>query len=147
MEIIAAIIIGVVLLVVFLVLARLAFRLPLWIFTSLSGWGNLSSRFPASVSDPEATTYRFCSVRLGVVDYGACVNVLLSQDHVLLRIGFPFRDFHPNICIPRSLLKRGLRTTFWLTEFTIVGEDISIWFGRRISRELIDKQPCVGKLA
>jgi hypothetical protein len=110
---------------------------PLWVLSSMSGWRSLSSRFPEHESDPDSTTFRSCSVQLGGVGYGSCVDVLLSQKYVSLHIVWWCRDFHPNICIPRSQLKLGARTKMWWTEFRIEGEDTSIWFRKRIARELV----------
>jgi hypothetical protein len=119
------------------VFQRLLRIVPLWVLSSISGWRSLSSRFPENESDPDSTTFRSCSVRLGGVGYGSCVDVLLSQKYVSLHIGWLWRDFHPNICIPRSQLKLGARTKMWWTEFRIDGEDTSIWFSKRIARELV----------
>lgn len=137
MKTVAAIVTFVAMLAAVVVLLRLLVIIPLWLLTSLSGWRNLSFRFPENQSDPDSTTYRSRSVRLGGIDYGSCVDVLLSQKHVSLRIGWWFRAFHPNICIPRSQLKLGARTKMWFTEFRIAGDDTTIWFDKKITREFL----------
>lgn len=124
-------------LAVLFVLQRFLRIVPLWVLSSMSGWRSLSARFPENETDPESTTFRSCTVRLGGVDYGSCVDVLLSQKHVSLHIVWWCRDFHPNICIPRSQLKLGTRTRMWSKEFRIDGEDTSIWFSKRVARELV----------
>ena len=120
-----------------LILFRLLFRPMLRLLSSLSGWQHLSLRFPEIDGQFDAKTWRFCSVRLGGIDYKSCVTVTLSEQYVTLKIGFPFRDFHPNLSIPRSLLESGLRSTFWLTEFRITDEQTSLWFNNRVASKLL----------
>lgn len=135
-EIVATIIASIFLLIAFVIVARIALWIPLRLLSSISGWNTLASRFPAKEIDTASTVYRFCSVRLGWVDYKSCVSVYLSQNFVSLRIGLPFRDYHPGISIPRSMLKPTTKSTFWLTEFTIDGENTSIWFNKQLAKRL-----------
>jgi type IV secretory pathway VirB6-like protein len=120
-----------------MILVRLLFRPMLRLLSSLSGWQNLSTRFPEIDGQFEATTWRFCSVRLGGIDYKSCVTTTLSEEHVTLKVGFPFRDFHPNFSIPCSLLDRGLRSTFWMKEFLITDEQTSLWLSNRVASKLL----------
>jgi hypothetical protein len=120
-----------------LILPRLLFRSMLRLLSSLSGWQQLSLRFPEIDGQFDATTWRFCSVRLGGIDYKSCVAITVSEECVTLRIGFPFRDFHPNLSIPRSLLERGVRSRFWMTEFLITDEQTSLWLNNRVASELL----------
>lgn len=135
---IAAFVIFAVLLGVAVVAFRILFKIPLWLISSLSGWHALALRYPETEGDSNATKHSFCTVRLKSIGYGSCVSVFLSPKHISLRMHWPFRDFHPGICIPRSQLRRGTKTTRWLMEFKIVGEDTSIWFTRGVARELSD---------
>jgi hypothetical protein len=137
LKIIAAFVIFALLLAVAVAALRILFKVPLWFISSLSGWHELAARYPEMEVDPDAKKYSFCTVRLKSIGYGSCVSVFLSSKNIRLRMHWPFRDFHPSICIPRSQLRRGTGTTRWLTEFKIVGEETSIWFTRGVARELI----------
>lgn len=120
-----------------MILIRFLFRPVLRLLSSLSGWQKLATRFPEIESPFEATTWRFCSVRLGGIDYKSCVTITLSEQHVTLKVGFPFRDFHPNLSIPRSAIERGVGSKFWITEFLIAEERTSLWISNRVAQELL----------
>jgi hypothetical protein len=120
-----------------MILVRLLFRPMLQLLSSLSGWQKLSTRFPEIDGQFEATTWRFCSVRLGGIDYKSCVTITLSEQHVTLKVGFPFSDFHPNLSIPRSVIERGVGSKFWITEFLIADERTSLWVSNRVARKLL----------
>ena len=120
-----------------MILVRLLFRPMLQLLSSLSGWQKLSTRFPEIDGQFEATTWRFCSVRLGGIDYKSCVTIRLSEQYVTLKVGFPFRDFHPNLSIPRSVLEPGVGSKFWITEFLIADERTSLWVSNRVARKLL----------
>jgi hypothetical protein len=120
-----------------MILIRFLFRPMLRLLSSLSGWQKLSTRFPEIDGPLEATTWRFCSVRLGGIDYKSCVTITLSEQYVTLKVGFPFRDFHPNLSIPRSVIERGVGSEFWITEFLIADERTSLWVSNRVARKLL----------
>ena len=132
-----SVLIMVAMLAVGLILFRLLFRPMLRLLSSLSGWQHLSLRFPQIDGQFDARTFWFCSVRLGGVDYKSCVTIRVSEEYVTLGIGFPFRDFHPDVSIPRSLLVRGGRSKFWMTEFLITDEQTSLWLSNRVASELL----------
>lgn len=131
-----AIVISIALLALLAMFLRLIFKVPLWVLTRMSGWQELSARFPETQADSESTRLRFCSVRLGGISYKSCVNVLLSKDAVTLQMQFPFRDFHPNIRIPRKKLVQGSGATMWLQEFLVDDDGLTIWLDKRVARQL-----------
>ena len=130
------IVISIALLALLAMFLRLIFKVPLWVLTKMSGWQELSARFPETQADSESTRFRFCSVRLRGISYKSCVNVLISKDAVSLHIGLPFRDFHPNIRIPRNRLVPRSGATVWLQEFLVDDDGLEIWLDKRVARQL-----------
>jgi len=131
-----AFVISIALLALLAMLLRLIFKVPLWVLTRMSGWRELSEKFPDTQADPESNKFRFCSVRLGGISYKSCVNVLVSKDAVSLHIGLPFRDFHPNIRLPRNRLLPRSGATMWLQEFLVDDDGLTIWLDKRVARQL-----------
>ena len=131
-----AIIVMIAMLLLLTAIFRMLFKIPLWLLAAMSGWRELSAKYPDKERGLNEQKLRFCSIRIRGIDYRSCVNILLSQESLTLSIGFPFRDFHPNICIPRSQLLPSSRTTMWLTEYTVSDMETSIWFDKRVSQRL-----------
>lgn len=97
----------------------------------ISGWKKLSSLYPAdsSVCNGYCTTFRFSSIRLGLISYNNIAAVILTETGIILRMIKIFSFMHRPIFIPYEKItdidNGGLFIT--RTGFRVSGKKILIY--------------------
>ena len=73
----------------------------LWVLAHLGVWSNLAERYPANAAK-EGTAFYMRSGKVGMVNYGSCLTLTVSDSGLRLAVMLPFRTGHPPLFIPWS---------------------------------------------
>ncbi len=73
----------------------------LLLLSQLGGWARLAERYPVN-SVFIGREYPWQSAKIGMVSYGSCLTLRVSDSGLGMSVMFPFRTSHPPIFIPWS---------------------------------------------
>jgi hypothetical protein len=72
-----------------------------WLLATIGGWTALASHF-RSAEPPQGKAFSMQSGRVGIVDYGSCLNIRVNEAGMYLAVFPLFRVGHPPLFIPWS---------------------------------------------
>lgn len=78
----------------------------LHLLSTISGWGVLAIRFPDQ-SEIARRTFRFCSIKIGGVNYGSCCRIDECLSGLRVNVFLLFRFRHATIFLPWDKLSAG----------------------------------------
>ncbi len=107
----------------------LTFFLGMWIgisglLSAVSGWYQLSKRFPCPKNFQAEKSFRMTSMSLGYpflpVNYGHCVFVRIGEAGIRLSVLFLFRLFDPPMLIPWRDIERVRQSWYLFFKSTVI---------------------------
>jgi len=86
-----------------------------WLLATIGGWTALAMHF-RSAERPQGRAFYMQSGRVGIVNYGSCLNIRVNEAGMYLAVFPLFRAGHPPLFIPWSEFGAcQLRTKFFWT--------------------------------